>query len=36
MIKMHYLYNKNEKMKLLMKTNKLCFDVIYYEINKYF
>ena len=36
MIKMHYLYNKNEKLKLLMKTNKLCFDVIYYDINKYF
>ena len=29
-------YIKQEKLKLLMKTNKLCFDMVYYEINKYF
>ena len=26
---------KKKKLKLLMKTNKLCYDVVYYEINKF-
>ena len=39
MIDFHFAYLeyiKQEKLKLLMKTNKLCFDMVYYEINKYF